>query len=150
MALLPSSRLTPCPACDELVLAGSARCPHCDKNLSERTGTTCSAALLWSTLSLSGCVVTAVYGVPTTDTTTTTTAATDSDSTLATEGTSGSTAPTSSATGTGTDSATETGTGSSGTGQTDTGSSGSGSSGSGSSGSTTVEPLYGAAMDPDR
>ncbi|MCY0993689.1 hypothetical protein OV203_41510 [Nannocystis sp. ILAH1] len=67
MTLLPSSRLIPCSACGELLRAGSGRCPHCDASLSEGTGLLCTAALLVSGLTLTGCLVTAVYGVPATE-----------------------------------------------------------------------------------
>ncbi|MCY1065948.1 hypothetical protein OV090_14300 [Nannocystis sp. RBIL2] len=67
MTLLPSSRLVPCSACGELLRAGSGRCPHCDVSLSEGTGLLCTAALLVSGLTLTGCLVTAVYGVPATE-----------------------------------------------------------------------------------
>lgn len=67
MSLLPSSRLMPCSACGELLRADSARCPHCDANLSEGPGMLGAAALLLSGLTLSGCLVSAVYGVPGTE-----------------------------------------------------------------------------------
>ncbi|PCC72669.1 hypothetical protein SAMN02745121_01784 [Nannocystis exedens] len=67
MTLLPPVRLVPCSACGELLQAGSGRCPHCDANLSEGAGTFFPAALLVSSLTLSGCLVSPLYGGPATD-----------------------------------------------------------------------------------
>lgn len=153
MALLPSSRLVPCPACAELLVAASPRCPHCGVSLAEGPGRTCTAALLWTSLSLSGCLITAVYGVPTTSDTVSTSSTSGATETGTTGSTGTTTAPTTSASGgTGTESAT-------GTGGTETGGAteGSGTDGTagtdgtgGTAGSTTSnpEPLYGAALDP--
>ncbi|MCY1055170.1 hypothetical protein [Nannocystis sp. SCPEA4] len=142
MALLPETRLSPCPACAELLHAGSGRCPHCGASLSEWAGSLGAAALLFTSLSLSGCLVTALYGGPatesdssftsgngtstTTGTTTGTTSGTSTDSGTPTTGM----APTS---GTSTTSTTTTGTTDATTGDTDT------------AGTTTGEPDTGTS-----
>lgn len=143
MALLPRTRLSPCPACAELVDAAERRCPHCARSLSEGAGLWCAAALLLSSAALAGCSQ-ALYGVPTTsDTWVTTGEATESGG--ATDGastTSGPSGGTSAGTGTGGEATTGTGDGTTGTGDS-TGDS-SGATGS----ATTFEPLYGVVEPP--
>lgn len=158
MALLPSTRLQPCPACAELAYVGAGRCPHCGEKMSERTGLLCTAALLWTGLSLSGCVVTAVYGVPTTSdsgtgTTTgpATESGTDTDTTTGGTGT-GTGSTTGPTTGTsGTTGTTADPTGTTTTGTTDTGATTTGSTTetTGMTGTSTDQPLYGA-VEPAR
>lgn len=154
MSLLPNTRLSPCPSCAELIRAGTARCPHCDKDMSDGSGMMlCSAAaLLWTSLTLSGCMISAVYGVPTTSETVSdgSSGATDTEGESTGDGQGTTTAPTSSGTMGGTEGETTSGattgtTGSTGTtGTTD----GSGTDGT-SSGTGTDQPLYGAVDPPN-
>lgn len=148
MVLLPNTRLTPCPSCAELIRAGADRCPHCDKDMSEGAGSMlCSAALLWTSLTLSGCVISAVYGVPTTTEVSASGGETDTDTQGESSGEGTTTEPTSSGTMGGTEGQTTTGPTTGMTGTTGT------SDGSGSSGTTAQttgtsdQPLYGA-VDP--
>lgn len=144
MTLLPSTRLSPCPSCAELVHAGTRRCPHCAKDLFEGAGMMCSAMLL--SLALSGCMISAVYGVPTSSDTISggsTSGATDTEGestggeSTGSESEGTTMAPTTGGTtGTGTDATTTGGT---------TGTSGA-TEGTGTSG-TSDQPLYGV-VDP--
>jgi hypothetical protein len=154
MVLLPNTRLSPCPSCAELIRAGSHRCPHCDKDMSDGSGMMlCSAALLWAGLTLSGCMISAVYGVPTTSETVSAGSGgeTDTASESSGDGEGTTTGPTTSGTMGGTEGQTTTGPTTGMTGSTGT-SDGSGtdgsSSGTGTSG-TSDQPLYGAVDPPN-
>lgn len=139
MALLPRTRLSPCPACAELIDAAERRCPHCAKNLFEGAGLWCAAVLLLSSAALAGCSQ-ALYGVPTSsDSWVTTGEATESSG--ATDGASTTTGPTSETTAaTGTEGEATTG--------TSTGDSTGDSTGSTGPATSSGEPLYGVVEPP--
>ncbi|MBZ5710841.1 hypothetical protein [Nannocystis pusilla] len=138
MTVLPETRLSSCPACAELLHAGSGRCPHCGASLSEWAGSLGAAALLFTSLSLSGCLASAVYGVP----------ATESDSSFtsgnATSTTTGTTTGTSTGSGAPTTGTAPT-TGASSTSTTATGTTGATTGDTDTAGTTTGEPDTGTS-----
>lgn len=155
MELLPNTRLSPCPSCAELIRAGTSRCPHCDKDMSDGTGSVmCSLALLSASLTLAGCIWQAqpLYGVPDTEGGPTSESSGESSGG---ESSGSTTAPTTSGTMGGTEGTTggttTDGTGTSGgTSGTTDGSGTDGSSGTtGMTTGTSDQPLYGAVDPPN-
>lgn len=134
MVLTPRTRLSPCPACAELIDAEVRRCPHCAADMPEKTGVLGAAARLLSSVALASCsVAEPAYGIvvdtdgspPTTETAASSSSATEATggtSTTEAATTSGSTGETSGSTGGETSGDTEpTSTGTTGEGTTGTG-----------------------------